>query len=76
MCSELSWCVNNSEFSSRFQKAIDKLNNDELSEYNKTLLKKRFIPMVGTMEVEAKRCNFLYTIFQTATTLGSIIVPA
>ena len=76
MCSELSWCVNNSEFSTRFQKAIDKCTNDDLSEFNKTLLKKRFIPMVGTMEIESKRANFLYTIFQTATTLGSILVPA
>ena len=64
MCSELSWCVNNSEFSARFQRAIDKCNKDDLSEFNKTLLKKRFIPMVGTMEVESKRANFLYTVFK------------
>ena len=44
-CSELSWCVNNSEFSARFQRAIDKCNKDDLSEFNKTLLKKRFIPI-------------------------------
>ena len=28
------------------------------------------------MEVESKRANFLYTVFQTATTSGSILVPA
>jgi hypothetical protein len=77
MCSELSWCVNNSEFKKKFQRAIDSLEDDtELSNFNKILLKKRFIPMVGTMEIESKRVNFLYTIFQTATTLGSILVPA
>ena len=76
MCSELSWCFNNSEFSLRFQRAIDAVKEEELSDLNKILLKKRFIPMVGTMEIEAKRANFLYTICQTATTLGSIMVPA
>jgi hypothetical protein len=76
MCSELSWCVNNSEFKKKYQRAIDELNDEELSSFNKILLKKRFIPMVGKMEIEAKRVNFLYTVFQTATTLGSILVPA
>ena len=76
MCSELSWCVNNSDFKQKFQRAIDELNDEELSSFNKVLLKKRFIPMVGKMEIESKRANFLYTIFQTATTLGSILVPA
>lgn len=76
MCSELSWCVNRSEFKHNFRKAIDAVNKKDLSEYNKILLRKRFIPMVNMMEIESKRANVGYTLFQTVTTLGSIVVPA
>ena len=48
----------------------------DLTQFNKTLLKQRFIPMVNQMEIEAKRANLGFTLFQIVTTLGSIIVPA
>ena len=76
MCSELSWCMNRGQFQHSYKNAIKAVENEELSEYNRTLLKKRFLPMMNAMEVEAKRVNLLFTIFQIVTTLGSIVVPA
>jgi hypothetical protein len=76
MCSEFSWCVNRSEFKLNYRKTIDAIDDTELSGFNKILLRKRFIPMVNMMEIEAKRANTGYSIFQLITTMGSIMVPA
>ena len=76
MCSELSWCVNRSEFKHNYRRAIDAINDEELSEFNKILIRKRFIPMVNIMEIESKRVNTAFTLFQIVTTVGSIMVPA
>jgi hypothetical protein len=76
MCSEFSWCINRSEFKHNYRKTIDALKSSDLSDYNKILLRKRFIPMVNIMEIESKRVNTAYTLFQIITTLGSIMVPA
>jgi hypothetical protein len=76
MSYELSWCINKSEFKYNYKRTIDTIGDKELSDFNKVLLRKRFIPMVNRMEIEAKRANMCYTIFQIMTTLGSILVPA
>ena len=81
MCSEFSWCINRSEFRENYTRAIDRIEDDEeedcgLSQLNRIMLKRRFIPMVNRMEIESKRANTLFTIFQIITTLGSIVVPA
>lgn len=76
MCDDLAWCVFKSEFKSNYRKTLNTINDTELSELNKILLRKRFIPMVNNMEIESKRANMGYTLFQIMTTLGSIMVPA
>lgn len=76
MCSELSWCISRGQFQHNYKNAIAAVKQDELSDLNRTLLKTRFIPMINSMEVEAKRVNLLFTLFQLITTLGSIVVPA
>lgn len=76
MCSELSWCMNRGQFQHSYKHAIKAVDEKELSDYNKILLKNRFLPMMNSMEVEAKRVNLLFTLFQIVTTLGSIVVPA
>lgn len=76
MCSELSWCMNRGQFKNNFKRALSFVDKEELSELNRGLLKNRFLPMMNTMEVEAKRVNTAFTTFQIVTTLGSIVVPA
>lgn len=76
MCSELSWCMNRGQFKNNFKRALTFVDKEELSELNRGLLKNRFLPMMNTMEVEAKRVNTAFTTFQIVTTLGSIVVPA
>ena len=76
MCSELSWCLNRSEFKQKFGRAIIDIPSIDLNKFNKILLRKRFIPMVNQMEIESKRVNLAFTVFQIITTLGSILVPA
>ena len=76
MCSELSWCMNRGQFKNNFKRALTFVDKEELSDLNRGLLKNRFLPMMNTMEVEAKRVNTAFTTFQIITTLGSIVVPA
>ena len=76
MCSELSWCMNRGQFKNNFKRALTFVDKEELSDLNRGLLKNRFLPMMNTMEVEAKRVNTAFTTFQIVTTLGSIVVPA
>ena len=76
MSSEVSWFWFQSQFKKDYRKIIDKIDEKDLSEINKMLLRKRFIPILKTMELEVKRVSTAFTLFQILTTLGSIIVPA
>jgi hypothetical protein len=76
MCSELSWCVNRGEFAPKYITTVNLINEDSLSDLNKQMLRNRFIPIVNSLEIETKRINFSYILFQTITTIGSILVPA
>ena len=76
MSSEVSWFFFQSEFKKDYRKTIDSIKDYELSPLNKILLRKRFIPILKTMELEVKRVSTAFTIFQIITTLGSIVVPA
>ena len=75
MCSNISWCVNKSEFSSRFDQLVS-MDDNELDPMSKQILKNRYINLVNSMEVASKRSSFWYTTFNVITTTGSIIVPA
>lgn len=75
MCSNISWCVNKSEFSSRFGQLVS-MDDNELDPMSKQILKNRYINLVNAMEVASKRSSFWYSTFNTFTTVGSIIVPA
>ncbi len=75
MCSTISWCVNKSEFSSRFGQLVS-MDDNELDPMSKQILKNRYINLVNAMEVASKRSSFWYSTFNTFTTVGSIIVPA
>ena len=74
MCSNISWCVNRGEFSSRFGQLIS-MDDNELDPMSKQILKNRYINLVNAMEVSSKRSAFWYSTFNTFTTVGSIIVP-
>ena len=74
MCSNISWCVNRGEFSSRFGQLIS-MDDNELDQMSKQILKNRYINLVNAMEVSSKRSAFWYSTFNTFTTVGSIIVP-
>ena len=76
MTSEVSWFWFQSQFKKDYRKTIESISNNELSEINKMLLRKRFIPILKTMELEMKRVSTGFTLFQIVTTLGSIVVPA
>ena len=76
MCSSLSWVINKSKFSKRFNRILDDTDEKSLSNYNKLIIQERFLPMVNTMIIESIRSNIFYIILQTTTTLGSIFVPA
>ena len=76
MTSEVSWFWLQSQFKKDYRRTIDSMEDNELSELNKMLLRKRFIPILKTMELEVKRVSTGFTLFQIITTLGSIIVPA
>ena len=76
MSSEVSWFWFQSQFKKDYRKIIDKIDDKDLSEINKMLLRKRFIPILKTMELEVKRVSTAFTLFQIITTLGSIVVPA
>ena len=75
MCSTISWCVNRSEFTSRFGQLVSTEDN-ELTPMSKTILTNRYINLVNAMEVSSKRSAFWYSTFNLTTTIGSIIVPA
>jgi hypothetical protein len=76
MTSEVSWFWFQSQFKKDYRKTIESISDNELSELNKMLLRKRFIPILKTMELEMKRVSTGFTLFQIVTTLGSIVVPA
>ena len=77
MCSELSWCVNNSEFSASFKEQLINVTKMIYQNLIKLYLKKDLYLVVGTMEVESKRANFLLYSFSNCNyVLGSILVPA
>ena len=75
MCSNISWCVNKSEFSSRFGQLVS-MEDNQLDAMSKQILKNRYINLVNAMEVASKRSAFWYSTFNLTTTTGSIIVPA
>lgn len=75
MCSNISWCVNRGEFSSRFGQLVS-MEDNKLDSMSKQILKNRYINLVNAMEVSSKRSAFWYSTFNTFTTVGSIIVPA
>lgn len=76
MTSEVSWFWFKSQFKKDYKQTIEEIEEDELSKLNKMLLRKRFIPILKTMELEMKRVSAGFTMFQIVTTLGSIVVPA
>ena len=76
MTSEVSWFWFKSQFKKDYKQTIEEIEEDELSNLNKMLLRKRFIPILKTMELEMKRVSAGFTMFQIVTTLGSIVVPA
>ena len=76
MTSEVSWCWFKSQFKTDYKQTIEEIKEKDLSKLNKMLLKKRFIPILKTMELEVKRVSTGFTLFQIVTTLGSIVVPA
>ena len=45
MASEVSWFWFQSQFKKDYRKTIESINDNELSELNKMLLRKRFIPI-------------------------------
>ena len=75
MCSTISWCVNKSEFSSRFGQLVS-MEDNELDAMSKQILRNRYINLVNALEVASKRSSFWYSTFNLTTTIGSIIVPA
>ena len=76
MCSSLSWIINKSKFEKRFNRILDETPSESLSNFNKLILRERYVPMVNAMIIESIRSNVFYMILQTTTTLGSILVPA
>jgi hypothetical protein len=76
MASEVSWFWFQSQFKKDYRKTIETIDDNDLSPLNKMLLRKRFIPILKTMELEMKRVSTGFTLFQLITTLGSIVVPA
>ena len=76
MTSEVSWFWFKSQFKKDYKQTIEEIEEKDLSNLNKMLLKKRFIPILKTMELEVKRVSTGFTLFQIVTTLGSIVVPA
>lgn len=75
MCSNVSWCVNKSEFSSRFSQLVS-MEDNKLNEMSKQILRNRYISLVNSLEVKSKRSGFWFSTLTTFTTVGSIIVPA
>ena len=75
MCSTISWCVNKSEFSTRFGQLVS-MEDNQLDSMSKQILKNRYINLVNSLEVASKRSSFWYSTFNLTTTTGSIIVPA
>lgn len=75
MCSNISWCVNKSEFSSRFGQLVS-MDDNKLNEMSKQILRNRYISLVNSLEVKSKRSGFWFSTLTTFTTIGSIMVPA
>lgn len=67
----LSCCTNVTH--NRIGNMIDEL---ELLEYQKTLLKNRFLDQVVLYDKKAKTAEFFYILFSVFITIGSIILPA
>jgi hypothetical protein len=76
MCSSLSWVINKSKFAKRFDRILEETDSDNLSNYNKSIIRERYIPMVNAMIMESIRSNIFFTILQSTITFGSILVPA
>ena len=75
MCSNVSWCINKSQFSSRFGQLLS-MEDNKLDPMSKQILRNRYVNLVNAMEVSSKRSSFWYSTLNTFTTIGSIIVPA
>jgi len=75
MCSSISWCVNRSGFSKRFNQILEE-DDPSLNQLSKSILKDRYVRIVNSLEVSAKRSNFWFLTLSSITTVGSIIVPA
>ena len=65
-------CCNNVTHN-RIRNMIDEL---ELLEYQKTLLKNRFLDQVVLYDKKARTAEFFYILFSVFITIGSIILPA
>lgn len=76
MCSSLSWVINKSKFAKRFDRILDETDSDSLSNFNKSIMKERYIPMVNAMIIESIKSNIFFSILQSTITFGSILVPA
>ena len=75
MCSSVSWCVNRGEFSRRFNSILHE-EATELDDLSKGILRERYMKLVDTTEIAAKRSAFCFMTLSTITTIGSILVPA
>ena len=76
MCSSLSWVINKSKFAKRFDRILEETDSDSLSNFNKSIMKERYIPMVNAMIIESIKSNIFFSILQSTITFGSILVPA
>ena len=54
MCSTISWCVNKSEFSTRFGQLVS-MEDNKLDPMSKQILRNRYINLVNSLEVKSKR---------------------
>ena len=75
MCSNVSWCINKGEFSTRFGRVLDSEGMNDLDLISKDILRNRYVKLINAMEVSSKRANFWFVALSTLTTVGSIIVP-
>jgi hypothetical protein len=76
MCSSLSWVINKSKFAKRFDRILEETDSDSLSNFNKSIMRERYIPMVNAMIIESIKSNIFFSILQSTITFGSILVPA
>ena len=66
MCSTISWCINKSEYSTRFGQLVS-MEDNKLNPMSKQILRNRYINLVNSLEVKPKRSGFWYSTLNTFT---------